>query len=51
MLCADLTVFVVSVSEIWGLLGLHLADDAVLPFDYLSYATQLQVVQYLGESF
>lgn len=32
----------VAIAEIWGLLGLHFADDPVLPFDYLSYATQLQ---------
>ncbi|KAJ0982596.1 hypothetical protein J5N97_010851 [Dioscorea zingiberensis] len=32
----------VTVAEIWGLLGLRLADDAVLPFSYLSYAGQLQ---------
>ncbi|XP_008777140.1 probable glutamate carboxypeptidase VP8 [Phoenix dactylifera] len=32
----------VAIAEIWGLLGLHLADDPVLPFDYLSYAAQLQ---------
>ncbi|KAG6480915.1 hypothetical protein ZIOFF_057503 [Zingiber officinale] len=31
----------VAIAEIWGLLGLRLADDPVLPFDYLSYATQL----------
>ncbi|RRT72891.1 hypothetical protein B296_00012049 [Ensete ventricosum] len=30
-----------SVAELWGLLGLRLADDPVLPFDYLSYSTQL----------
>ncbi|KAK6942494.1 Peptidase M28 [Dillenia turbinata] len=32
----------VSVSGVWGLLALHLADDTVLPFNYLSYAAQLQ---------
>lgn len=32
----------VAVAGVWGLLGLHLADDPVLPFDYLSYAKQLQ---------
>ncbi|XP_010908058.1 probable glutamate carboxypeptidase VP8 isoform X2 [Elaeis guineensis] len=32
----------VAIAEIWGLLGLHLADDPVLPFDYLSYAARLQ---------
>lgn len=35
--------FVVSVTEIWGLLGLRLADDSIIPFNYLSYAEQLQV--------
>lgn len=34
------------VAGVWGLLGLHLADDPVLPFDYLSYAKQLQVWGY-----
>ncbi|XP_077240866.1 peptidase M28 family protein [Tasmannia lanceolata] len=32
----------VAVAGIWGLLALHLADDPILPFEYLSYATQLQ---------
>ncbi|KAK8673095.1 hypothetical protein V6N13_111451 [Hibiscus sabdariffa] len=32
----------VAVAGVWGLLGLHLADDPILPFDYLSYAKQLQ---------
>ncbi|XP_031474368.1 probable glutamate carboxypeptidase AMP1 [Nymphaea colorata] len=32
----------VAVSGIWGLLALRLADDPVLPFDYLSYASQLE---------
>ncbi|RZR71165.1 hypothetical protein BHM03_00003932 [Ensete ventricosum] len=32
-----------SVAELWGLLGLRLADDPVLPFDYLSYSSQLHV--------
>ncbi|XP_028548199.1 probable glutamate carboxypeptidase VP8 isoform X2 [Dendrobium catenatum] len=31
----------VATSEIWGLLGLRLADDRILPFDYNSYASQL----------
>ncbi|KAL6005119.1 hypothetical protein ACLOJK_005680 [Asimina triloba] len=30
------------VAEIWGLLALRLADDLILPFNYLSYAIQLQ---------
>ncbi|WOK99478.1 hypothetical protein Cni_G08190 [Canna indica] len=32
----------VAIAQIWGLLGLRLADDPVLPFDYVSYSTQLQ---------
>ncbi|KAK2988846.1 hypothetical protein RJ640_020210 [Escallonia rubra] len=32
----------VAVTEVWGLLALHLADDPVLPFNYLSYSAQLQ---------
>ncbi|XP_057980562.1 probable glutamate carboxypeptidase AMP1 [Malania oleifera] len=32
----------VAVAGIWGLLGLHLADDSILPFNYLSYVHQLQ---------
>ncbi|GAB4834112.1 hypothetical protein Ancab_032371 [Ancistrocladus abbreviatus] len=36
----------VAVSGIWGLLALHLADDPVLPFNYVSYAAQLQ--EYIG---
>ncbi|XP_071734808.1 probable glutamate carboxypeptidase AMP1 [Rutidosis leptorrhynchoides] len=32
----------VAVSDVWGLLALHLADDPILPFNYLSYAAQLQ---------
>ncbi|XP_022766886.1 probable glutamate carboxypeptidase AMP1 [Durio zibethinus] len=31
----------VAVAGVWGLLGLHLADDPVLPLNYLSYAEQL----------
>ncbi|XP_042387585.1 probable glutamate carboxypeptidase VP8 [Zingiber officinale] len=31
----------IAIAEIWGLLGLRLADDPILPFNYLSYATQL----------
>lgn len=33
----------VAVAGIWGLLALHLADDSIIPFNYLSYAHQLQV--------
>ncbi|XP_076954931.1 putative glutamate carboxypeptidase AMP1 [Bidens hawaiensis] len=32
----------VAVSGVWGLLALHLTDDPILPFNYLSYAAQLQ---------
>lgn len=32
----------VTVAGIWGLVTLHLADDRILPFNYLSYATELQ---------
>lgn len=31
------------VAEIWGLLAIRLADDLILPFDYKSYASQLEV--------
>lgn len=31
----------IAVTGMWGLLALHLADDPVLPFNYLSYATEL----------
>ncbi|KAE8725781.1 putative glutamate carboxypeptidase 2 [Hibiscus syriacus] len=33
----------VAVAGVWDLLGLRLADDPILPLDYLSYAKQLQV--------
>ncbi|PHU13268.1 hypothetical protein BC332_20198 [Capsicum chinense] len=32
-----------AVASIWGLVALRLADDEVLPFNYLSYAIELQV--------
>ncbi|KAL5741977.1 hypothetical protein ACOSP7_028709 [Xanthoceras sorbifolium] len=32
----------VAVAAVWGLLVLHLADDSILPFNYLSYADQLK---------
>jgi len=38
--------FVVSVTGIWGLLALRLADDSIIPFNYVSYADQLQVFLY-----
>ncbi|KAJ3669936.1 hypothetical protein LUZ60_010260 [Juncus effusus] len=31
-----------AIAEIWGLLALRLADDLILPFDYRSYASQLE---------
>ncbi|RVW25071.1 putative glutamate carboxypeptidase AMP1 [Vitis vinifera] len=31
----------VAVSGVWGLLALHLADDPILPFNYVSYTEQL----------
>jgi hypothetical protein len=30
-------------ASIWGLVGLRLADDEILPFDYVSYASELKV--------
>ncbi|XP_045795803.1 probable glutamate carboxypeptidase AMP1 isoform X2 [Trifolium pratense] len=33
----------VAATGIWGLLALRLADDPVLPFDYLSYANELRL--------
>ncbi|CAJ1967349.1 unnamed protein product [Sphenostylis stenocarpa] len=33
----------VAVTGIWGLLALRLADDSIIPFNYLSYVDQLQV--------
>ncbi|XP_047315413.1 probable glutamate carboxypeptidase AMP1 [Impatiens glandulifera] len=39
----------VAVTGVWGLLGLHFADELILPFNYLSYAAQLQeYVKVLG---
>ncbi|WCJ34125.1 Glutamate carboxypeptidase 2 [Euphorbia peplus] len=31
-----------AVAGVWGLVALHLADDSILPFNYLSYAEQLE---------
>ncbi|CBI38040.3 unnamed protein product, partial [Vitis vinifera] len=31
------------VTGVWGLLALHLADDPILPFNYVSYTEQLWV--------
>ncbi|XP_075474401.1 putative glutamate carboxypeptidase AMP1 isoform X2 [Primulina tabacum] len=31
----------VAVAGVWGLVTLHLADDPILPFNYVSYATEL----------
>ncbi|XP_057438974.1 probable glutamate carboxypeptidase AMP1 isoform X2 [Lotus japonicus] len=33
----------VAVTGVWGLLALHLADDSILPFNYVSYANELQL--------
>ncbi|KAH1195497.1 putative glutamate carboxypeptidase AMP1 [Glycine max] len=33
----------VAVTGVWGLLALHLADDPVLPFNYVPYANELQL--------
>jgi len=38
--------FVVLVTGVWGLLALHLAGDPILPFNYVSYANELQVLIY-----
>lgn len=32
----------VAIAKVWGLIALRLADDAVLPFDYTNYWSQLQ---------
>ncbi|KAM1440868.1 hypothetical protein ACFXTO_009066 [Malus domestica] len=32
----------VAVAGMWGLLALHLADDSIIPFSFLSYADQLK---------
>ncbi|KAK4478822.1 hypothetical protein RD792_014322 [Penstemon davidsonii] len=31
----------IAVAGVWGLVALHLADDPILPFNYLPYATEL----------
>ncbi|BAT86382.1 hypothetical protein VIGAN_04402300 [Vigna angularis var. angularis] len=33
----------VAVTGVWGLLALHLAGDPILPFNYVSYANELQL--------
>ncbi|OAY82142.1 putative glutamate carboxypeptidase 2 [Ananas comosus] len=33
----------VAAASIWGLVALRLADDEILPFDYVSYALELQI--------
>lgn len=42
-----LQLFSTSVTGIWGLVALRLADDLILPFNYLSYATELQVEYFI----
>lgn len=32
-----------TVTGVWGLLALRLADDPILPFNYRPYAAELQV--------
>ena len=34
----------VAVSQMWGLVALGLADDAVLPFDFEDYAAEVSVL-------
>ncbi|KAL3613131.1 hypothetical protein CASFOL_043024 [Castilleja foliolosa] len=41
----------VAVAGIWGLIALHLADDLILPFNYLSYANALQKYNNVLNSF
>lgn len=33
----------IPVASVWGLVALWLADEEFLPFDYVSYAKELQV--------
>ncbi|KAJ8640501.1 hypothetical protein MRB53_017195 [Persea americana] len=40
----------VAAAGIWGLLALKLADEEVLPFDYLSYAFELQALKSCGRA-
>ena len=35
-----------TVASIWGLVALRLADDEILPFDYVSYASELKVLSW-----
>ncbi|RVW12255.1 putative glutamate carboxypeptidase PLA3 [Vitis vinifera] len=45
----------VAVAGVWGLLALHLADDPILPFNYVSYTEQLwnytNLLRNLGERY
>eukprot|EP00261_Vitis_vinifera_P017225 XP_010646810.1 PREDICTED: probable glutamate carboxypeptidase 2 [Vitis vinifera] len=45
----------VAVAGVWGLLALHLADDPILPFNYVSYIEQLwnytNLLRNLGERY
>ncbi|KAL3625117.1 hypothetical protein CASFOL_030571 [Castilleja foliolosa] len=41
----------VAVAGIWGLVALHLSDDLILPFNYLSYANALQEYNNVLNSF
>jgi len=31
------------VASVWGLIALKLADDEIIPFNYVSYASELEV--------
>ncbi|KAK7284739.1 hypothetical protein RJT34_19492 [Clitoria ternatea] len=37
----------VAVTGVWGLLALHLADDSILPFNYVTYANELQLYKHM----
>lgn len=57
-ICGSLSCFICfmflgdSVAGVWGLLALHLADDTILPFNYVSYASELQVcIQIMSSQF
>jgi hypothetical protein len=32
-----------AVASVWGLIALKLADDEIIPFNYVSYASELEV--------
>lgn len=41
----------VAVTGVWGLLALHLAGDPILPFNYVSYANELQLYKNMLSNF